>query len=134
MFSNKKLFQSFLQKMCIKVKNQPCFSKSLLLIITDGRIRRMQMDKKVFFYHAVWRHNSEKQSVLLVSFRNRSGTMPFGLYLLLDVWCILGDKPSLNFKSMRNVSLWYCQLFSAPIYKTFFHLATGKIFIFSCLF
>ena len=39
-FSNKKLFQSFLQEMCIKVENQPGFSKSLLLIITDERIRR----------------------------------------------------------------------------------------------
>ena len=32
--------------MCIQVENQPRFSKSLLLIITDRRIRRMQMDKK----------------------------------------------------------------------------------------
>jgi len=48
-FSNKKLFQSFLQKMCINVANQLCFGKSLLLIITDGRIKRMQMIKKNVF-------------------------------------------------------------------------------------
>jgi len=35
--------------MCIKVANQLCFGKSLLLIITDGRIKRMQMDKTAVF-------------------------------------------------------------------------------------
>ena len=34
-------------------KSTMFFSKSLLLIITDGRIRRMQMEKKAVFYYAV---------------------------------------------------------------------------------
>jgi len=42
LFSKKKLFQSFLQEMCAqKLKMNRGFSKSLLLIITDGRIRSM---------------------------------------------------------------------------------------------
>jgi len=45
-FSKKKLFQSLLQEMCAqKLKINRVFSKSVLLIITDGRIRKMQMDK-----------------------------------------------------------------------------------------
>ena len=65
MFSNKKLFQSFLQEMCAsKLKINRVFSKSLLLKNTDGRIRRMQMDNKaVFFYHAVLAPQVRKQSV-----------------------------------------------------------------------
>ena len=39
----------FTRKLCIKVENQPCFSRSLLLIITDGRIRRMQVDTKAVY-------------------------------------------------------------------------------------
>jgi len=60
------------------------FSKSLLLITSDGWIRKKQYDKKTCFYDAVLATQVRKQSVWLVSFR---------LYLLLDVWCILGDKP-----------------------------------------
>jgi len=45
---------------------------TLLLIITDGRIRMMQMDKKTVCYHAVLAPQARKQSVRLVSFRNRS--------------------------------------------------------------
>ena len=43
----------FTRNLCIKVKNQPFFSKSLLLITTDGWIRKKQMDKKPCFYDAV---------------------------------------------------------------------------------
>jgi len=53
-FSNNKLFLSFLQEICAqKLKINHAFSKSLLLIITDGRIRRMELDKMPCFYHAV---------------------------------------------------------------------------------
>jgi len=61
-------------------------SKFLLLIATFGRIRRMHMDKKPCFYHAVLAPHVRKKSVWLVCFRNRSD------YTLLNVWCILGDK------------------------------------------
>jgi len=50
-FSNKKLFQSiFTRNVCIKVENQSCFSKIVLLIITDRRIRMMQMNKNAVFF------------------------------------------------------------------------------------
>jgi len=50
-FSNKKLFQSFLQEICAyKLKINRLLSKSLLLIITDGRLRRMQVDKKAMIF------------------------------------------------------------------------------------
>jgi len=39
------------------------FRKSSLFMITDGRIRRMQMDKKAVFYHAVLAPEVRKQSV-----------------------------------------------------------------------
>ena len=106
------------------------FSKSLLLITTDGRIRKRQMDKKPCFYNAVLAPQVRKQSVWLVS---------FWLYLLLDVWCILGDKQFSNFKSMRNahariisVSLWYRRLLFAPKYKTFYDWASEKMF-YTCI-
>jgi len=44
-FRNKKTFQSFFKK-CVH-KNR-VFSKSVLLIIMDGRRRRIQMDKKPY--------------------------------------------------------------------------------------
>jgi len=70
-FSNKKLFQSiFTRNVCIKVGNQSCFSKFLLLMITDRRIRMMQMNKKaVFFYHAAFAPQVRQQSVWLVTVR-----------------------------------------------------------------
>jgi len=61
-FSNKKLFQSFLQEICAKKLKINCvFSKCFLLIITDGRIRRIQMDKKAF--HAILAPPVRKQTV-----------------------------------------------------------------------
>jgi len=53
-FSNKKLFQSFLQEISAKkLKINRVLAFFLLLIITDVRKRRMQMDEKPCFYHAV---------------------------------------------------------------------------------
>jgi len=72
-FSNKKLFQSFLQDIsAYKFKINRIFSKSLLLIITDGKIRRMQMNKKAVFFYHILAPQVRKQSVWLVSFLNRS--------------------------------------------------------------
>ena len=53
----------FIRNMCIKVENQPCFSKSLLLITTEWRIRKKQMDKKAVFYDAVLAPQDRKQFV-----------------------------------------------------------------------
>jgi len=70
------------------------------------------MDKKTVFYHAVWR-------------------LKFGLYLLLDVWCILGDKPILNFQSMRNA---HARIISARIrYRRVFNGTLFLIFNFVIL-
>jgi len=61
------------------------FSNSLFLIITDGRIRRMQMDKSRVL---PCRFGASRPQAIVVT---RMVPYPFGLYLLLDVWCILGD-------------------------------------------
>jgi len=134
-FSNKKLFQSFLQDICaITLKINRVFSKSLLLIITGGRIRRMQIDEKPCFYHAVLAPQVRKQSVWLAIFGNCSDYT----YYVLDACCILGYKPNSNFKSMRNahartisVSLRYCRLLFAPKYKPFFPLRYWNFFLFN---
>ena len=49
----------FTRNLCIKVKVNRAFSKSLLLIITDGKKRRMQMGKKaVFVTMPFWRSSN----------------------------------------------------------------------------
>jgi len=49
-FSNKKLFKSFLEEICaLKLKINCVFSKTLFLITTDRRIRKKQLDKKAVF-------------------------------------------------------------------------------------
>ena len=46
-----------------KLKINRVSSKSVLLMITGGRIRRMQMDQKAEFNHAVLAPQARKQSV-----------------------------------------------------------------------
>ena len=53
-------YSFFFQEICAYMLKINCvFSKSLLLIIMDGRIRRMQINKKaVFFTMPFWRLKS----------------------------------------------------------------------------
>ena len=80
------------------------------------------MDKKAVFFTMLF-GTSSRQAIGVT----RKLPLPFGLYLLLDVWCILGDKPISNFKAMRNahaciisVSLRYRRILFAPKYTTFY--------------
>jgi len=54
------------------------------------------MDKKVVFLPC--RFGASSPQAISVT---RKLMLPFGLYLLLDVWCILVDKPISKFKSMQ---------------------------------
>jgi len=81
-------------------------SKSLLLIITDGRIRRMQIDKKTVFLP--FRFGASSPQAIGVT---RKLSQPFGLYLYLDLWCIMCDKIHFKFQCVTRMRA----LFSSPI-------------------
>jgi len=82
------------------------------------------MDKKAVFFTMLF-GTSSRQAIGVT----RKLPLPFGLYLLLDVWCILGDKHISNQCLTRMRILFPISpiAFRAK-YKTFFHWATGKMF------
>jgi len=71
------------------------------LIIMDGRIRRMQINKKKPCFLQCRFGASSLQAIGVT----RKILLPFRLYLLLDVWCILGDKHYGHIECMYSESV-----------------------------